>query len=249
LCSVGFLGSQSIRKRSPSFVPNWLKKVYSLSTGAEMTFKILVSAILFTLVGCGGSADKLDGGDSGEECEIHPDADCTPADSGGEATCPEGYSCSGLSAYLCYKGTCNELPICLPGSTQIGTPKGDMALESLKVGAPIWTRNAQGDRIAARVEKVASVRAPNHHKVLQMTLADGRSFTASPGHPDTQGKALRDYRVGDVLDGSAVREKTLVNYDRDRTWDVFPSGPTGDYLANGVWLGSTLTGGASVSQK
>lgn len=201
-------------------------------------------ALMFSAVACTGS----DSSDSGETCEILEDVDCMSTDSGAENACPEGYSCSGVSAFLCYKGTCDDLPICLPGTTQISTPMGAVAISDLKRGASVWSRNLQGERIEAIVEKVESVVAPKHHQVLDLTLRDGRHFTASPGHPDIHGKALETYQVGDVLDGSAITQKSLVNYGQERTWDLVTSGPTSHYLAEGVWLGSTLKSGVSVTK-
>jgi hypothetical protein len=205
-----------------------------------MRFQLFGSiALVFLVFGCT---------DSEETCEILEDAYCVPTDSGTENVCPEGYSCSGEPSFWCYKGTCDDLPVCLPSTTQISTPLGAVAISDLKIGASVWSRNLQGERVEAIVEKVESVGAPEHHRVLNLTLEDGRHFTASPGHPDIHGKALETYKIGDLLDGSAITQKSLVNYGEKRTWDLVPSGPTGHYLAEGVWLGSTLKSGASVTK-
>ncbi len=71
-------------------------------------------------------------------------------------------------------------------------------------------------------------------------MDDGRKIQASPDHPDTAGKSLVSYQIGDSLDGSIVQNKKLIPFGGDKTWDILPAGPTGVYKANGVWLGSTL---------
>jgi hypothetical protein len=38
----------------------------------------------------------------------------------------------------------------------------------------------------------------------------------------------------------AVKKIELLPYDEKRTYDILPSGSTGLYKANGIWLGSTL---------
>ncbi|MDO9065524.1 MAG: hypothetical protein Q7U96_00370, partial [Chloroflexota bacterium] len=54
------------------------------------------------------------------------------------------------------------------------------------------------------------------------------------------GRALGDYRAGDVLDGAMVIQVEYLDYEDSETYDVLPSGTTGLYWANGVLLKSTL---------
>ena len=76
-------------------------------------------------------------------------------------------------------------------------------------------------------------------QVVRITLNDGRSVTASPGHPSAEGQMLGDYRVGDTLDGATVTAVEHVNYN-GATYDILPAGATALYWANGVLLRSTL---------
>ena len=204
------------------------------------SMKLLFSALL--LMSC-DAAEKDSGNNETtdeNECEILEDVSCWDEESATQIDCPEGYTCSGLSAYWCYKGTCDNLPECLSGSTQIHTPSGAVAISKLKVGMTVWSKNEKGEGFAATIEKAEHVYAPTHHKVLDIVLADGRKLRVSPDHPDATGRALTTLGVGDALGGSTIAEKTLIPYTEDRTWDILPSGPTGTYIANGIWLGSTL---------
>jgi hypothetical protein len=71
-------------------------------------------------------------------------------------------------------------------------------------------------------------------------LDDGRTVSASPGHPLADGRLLGDLRVGDMVDGSRVIAADLVPYMGGETFDIVASGPTGIYLADGIAMGSTL---------
>lgn len=130
-------------------------------------------------------------------------------------------------------------PICLSAGTFIDTPRGPVAVTDLGVGDVVWTLDASGHRVGAPVVATGSVEAPTGHAVLRVTLSDGRTVTASPGHPTSDGRALGGLAVGDRLDGSAVVAIERLPY-RGRTYDLLPAGPTGAYWADGVLLGSTL---------
>lgn len=77
---------------------------------------------------------------------------------------------------------------------------------------------------------------------IHLVLADGRSVTASPGHPLADGRLLGDLRPGDVVDGSQVARADLVPYAGEATFDIVVSGATGTYFIDGIALGSTLPG-------
>lgn len=77
--------------------------------------------------------------------------------------------------------------------------------------------------------------------MVKVILADGRSVTASHGHPTADGKPLGDYRVGDAIDGAIIAAIERVSYDETATFDLLPDGATGCYFANGILLGSTLS--------
>jgi hypothetical protein len=131
-------------------------------------------------------------------------------------------------------------PICLSLGTQIDTPDGPIAVEQLRLGGPVWTLDAAGRRIAGTVIALGSTQAPKDHHVIKLRLADGRSVTASPGHPLLDGRLLGDLRVGDVVDGSRVVSVNSLPYGSSETFDLVASGPTGAYFAGGIPLGSTL---------
>ena len=134
-------------------------------------------------------------------------------------------------------------PICLPAGTRIATPAGDVLVSELREGEVIWSRDCAGQRIAARVRVVRSVPVPASHRVVRVTLGDGRVASASAQHPLAGGLAIGSLQHGDSLDGSAVEQVELVPYAGGRTWDVLPSGESGEYWADGVVMGSTLGGG------
>lgn len=133
-------------------------------------------------------------------------------------------------------------PICLDAATLIDTPAGPRALTDLRLGDMVWTRSADGARVAAPVVDVASIAAPPGHELVRLELADGRVVSASPGHPTAEGAPIRTLGIGDRLDGSVVMSITRVPY-AGRTWDLRPAGSTGIYWADGIALRTTLRDG------
>lgn len=131
-------------------------------------------------------------------------------------------------------------PICLTRGTLIDTPAGAVAVQDLRLGDPIWTLDANGRRVAGTVIALGSTAAPADHHVIRLVLADGRSVTASPGHPLADGRTLASLSLGDVIDGSAIVALDSVAYSGGETFDVVASGATGAYFSNGIALGSTL---------
>lgn len=131
-------------------------------------------------------------------------------------------------------------PICLARGQRIDTPNGPVAVEALRLGDPIWTRDARGNRVAGTVIAIGSTEAPDTHRVVHLTLADGRTVTASPGHPLADGRRLGTLALGDVIDGSAVVALELLPYGGGETLDLVASGATGGYSVDGVPLGTTL---------
>jgi hypothetical protein len=90
------------------------------------------------------------------------------------------------------------------------------------------------------VIEVGSTPVPPGNVMVHVRLADGREVWASPGHRTADGRPLGALAVGDPIDGSHVTLWELVPYGGDRTYDLLPAGPTGDYWANGILLASTL---------
>jgi hypothetical protein len=135
-------------------------------------------------------------------------------------------------------------PICLAAGTRIDTPSGPIPVARIGVGTPVWTTDLRGARIQGVVLEVGHMAAPQGHEVVRLTLADGRTVTASPGHPTADGRLIDRLNRGDRLDGSVVVATVRIPYSGSQTYDLLPSGPTGAYFANGVLLGSTLAGRA-----
>ena len=46
--------------------------------------------------------------------------------------------------------------------------------------------------------------------------------------------------MGDLIDGRQVTATRLVPYTHRYTHDILPASDSGAYLANGVWMGTTL---------
>ena len=131
-------------------------------------------------------------------------------------------------------------PICLTRGTLIDTPAGAIAVEDLRLGDPIWTLDARGRRVAGTVIALGSTAAPPNHRVIRLVLADGRSVTASPGHPLADSRTLESLAIGDIVDGSAIVALEALPYAGGQTFDIVASGETGAYLSSGIALGSTL---------
>jgi hypothetical protein len=131
-------------------------------------------------------------------------------------------------------------PICLAEGTLIATPAGEVPVEQLAVGGQVLTSDGDGRVRVAVVVRIGSVAVPASHVVVRMTLTDGRSVIASPGHPLADGRPIGSIRAGDTVDGSIVHRVTRERYTGTRTYDLLPSGETGAYIANGIPLGSTL---------
>lgn len=132
-------------------------------------------------------------------------------------------------------------PICLAAHTLIDTPRGQVPVEELRPGDPVWTVDPAGVRIAAVIKNTVRVPVPLGHQMVHLVLSDGRQLWASPGHPLTDGRALADLQPGDLLDGVPVMHVELVPYDQPATYDLLPSGGTGFYWADGILIGSTLS--------
>ena len=130
-------------------------------------------------------------------------------------------------------------PICLAPGTLIDTPAGPRRVESLRIGAPIWTVDAFGHRVEAAVAALGSTPVPPTHRLIHLVLDDGRELHASPGHPLSDGRRLSELQVGDRLEGARVVSAQRVA-SGSFTYDVLPTGSTGDYWADGILLGSTL---------
>lgn len=131
-------------------------------------------------------------------------------------------------------------PICLAAGTWIDTPRGAVRVESLKVGDPVWTKNEAGDRVEGVILQVRRVHVPASHRILRITLQDGRELWLSAGHPTADGRTFAELKPGDKLDGAEVVQLQYVINNGTLTYDLLPSGDTSFYWANEILIGSTL---------
>ena len=123
--------------------------------------------------------------------------------------------------------------------TLIDTPEGQTPVEEIKEGMVVWTVNTVGERISAAVIKTATTPLPLIFGARKITLSDGRSLTASPGHPSADSRPLGSYQVGEILDGASITSVEDVVYT-GVTFDLLPAGATGEYWANGILVKSTI---------
>ena len=133
-----------------------------------------------------------------------------------------------------------ECPICLAENTRIATPSGTVAVQALREGMLVWTRDSRGTRVAAPLLATSRTPVPATHRVIHLRLNDGRELFASPNHPTADGRRLGSLKVGDALDGATVTSAGLTAYTASATYDLLPAGDTGFYWADGVLLASTL---------
>lgn len=131
-------------------------------------------------------------------------------------------------------------PVCLSPQTRISTPRGPVPIADLRVGDPLWTADPTGEQLAATVAKTVRVPVPVGHRMVQVLLEDGRALRASLGHPTADGHTIGDLKVGELLDGGLIVQISDVSDSPSATFDVLPSGPTGQYWADGIRVGSTL---------
>lgn len=133
-----------------------------------------------------------------------------------------------------------DCPRCLALGAQIDTPIGPVAVQDLRAGMVVWTTDAAGERRAVPLVAVAQRPVPIGSMLIRVVLADGRSLLASPAHPMGDRHVLGAFELGDWLDGSQVVRLEPTRYDEMVTYDILPSGGTGQYWANGILVGSTL---------
>ncbi len=131
-------------------------------------------------------------------------------------------------------------PRCLDATVRIATPTGERLVSTLGLGDEVFTEDARGNRVVAPIIRVTRVGVPATHRVVAVTLEDGRTVRVSAMHPLATDGVIGNLGVGALLDGSLVTELRLVVPVGGATWDLLPAGETGHYWANGVRLGSTL---------
>src|SRR6267143_190923 len=97
-------------------------------------------------------------------------------------------------------------------AARVSTPSGDVAVEDLRVGDVVWTRNAAGARVAAPLVEIGTTPVPATHRVVHFVLSDGRTVRVSPGHPTADGRKVGDLGAGDSYDGAVVVSAELMPY-------------------------------------
>jgi len=143
--------------------------------------------------------------------------------------------------YYCQlKGYNRPCPICLAEGARIDTPAGAVAVQDLKNGMLVWTTDIFGKRVALPILETSRTPVPATHYVVHVILSDGRELFVSPGHPTGDGRFIRELSVGDMLDGGRVIFVQSILYKNAYTYDLLTFGPTGNYFANGILIGSTL---------
>jgi len=131
-------------------------------------------------------------------------------------------------------------PICLAEGALIDTPLGQVPVEQLKQGMPVWTIDKLGKRMATTVIKASKTAAAATHQMVHIMLDDQREIFASPGHPIGDGRVFDNLSVGDIISGGRVITAEKVIYNKGYTYDILPAGATGFYIANGILIDSTL---------
>lgn len=147
---------------------------------------------------------------------------------------------SGKITVLKRETSFNTYPICLARATMVDTPDGPVLVEQLHKGMVVWTADPAGRRTTATVVETAITQVPLSFQIIKVTLSDGRTVSASAGHPTDEGRPLGDYQAGDTMDGATVIAVERLAYDGGATCDFLPSGGIGLYWANGILLKSTL---------
>ncbi len=135
--------------------------------------------------------------------------------------------------------SCTGGGVCASPDTRIATPFGDIPIADLAAGDLVYSQDADG---IVAVPLLRVVRRPVHdHSVVRLRLDDGSTLEISGPHPTADGRRLADLTPGDVLDGRVVVAHETIPYQHPFTYDILPASSSGSYVAEGVWMGSTLS--------
>jgi hypothetical protein len=122
----------------------------------------------------------------------------------------------------------------------IETPNGSVNVKELIQGMKIFTQDADGNQIVGIILKTGKTLVQSDHKMIHIVLADKRELYASPDHPTTDGRILGELVVGENLDGSVIRIAETIPYSGKYTYDILPSGATGNYWADEILMKTTI---------
>lgn len=181
-----------------------------------------------------------------------PGGDC----SGPGGACPSGYTCiQKCGPPVVYQGApppgyycaTNDVaskprmcPICLASNAMIDTPTGEVNVKAIKIGMTVWSMDKKGKKIASKVLKVGSMTVPSTHLVVHLVMSDHRELWVSPNHPLIDGRPVSALKPGNVYNGAKVISADLIPFWDNKTYDLLPDSPTGEYWADKILLGSTL---------
>ena len=131
-------------------------------------------------------------------------------------------------------------PICLSENTYIDTPEGRVSVKDMKEGMAVWTVDNSGLRRRAIVLKTGKTEVNSGHEMIHLVLEGGRELFASPKHPLADDRQIGSISAGDIIDGAKVVSAQRTPYEGKYTYDILPSGETGQYFANGILVRSTI---------
>jgi len=131
-------------------------------------------------------------------------------------------------------------PICLAADSVISTPTGPVFASEIAIGMQVWSASPDRRPIVAVVLKMTSRLDAPGSEMIHIVLADGRQLTASAPHEIADGRSLGSLTVGDQIDGVTITALEVVGDSSGHTYDLLPSGETGEYWANGILMRSTL---------
>jgi hypothetical protein len=134
----------------------------------------------------------------------------------------------------------NVCPKCLAAGTLIDTPGGEVAVQDLRPGMPVWTSDGKGTRMAGVVEQVVRLAVPSDHDVIRIQLENGRVLSMSAEHPLPDGRTAGRLAAGETISALRISSVERVHYAGEYTYDLLPSGPTGFYWAEGVLVATTV---------
>jgi hypothetical protein len=141
---------------------------------------------------------------------------------------------------ITFRGSRNQCK-CLSASTLIDCPQGQILVSELQIGDSVYTNAMEGYRVAVVIRDIHKIKVEPTHRIVELTLADGRQLRVSPGHPASDSyTSIEHYSIGDTLDGSAVISKEYTTLGDTCTYDILPKSWLGDYWANGILIGSTM---------
>ena len=104
----------------------------------------------------------------------------------------------------------------------------------------VWTADASGERRIAIVRESVARPYSANALLVRLSLQDGRVLLLSPAHPLADGRAAGSLLPGASVSGDIITAVEWVASGSGVTYDLLPSGPTGEYWANGVRLRSLL---------